>query len=201
MSNDNGLHRLGLDVFSTGMVARMLGVAARTVCKWCDSGKLPHYCIPDSNDRRIERNDLIDFLKKNGVPIPPRLGGPCILVIGRSPPPAFQPGRVIQESDLFTAGRMYQANRPVVVVLDVSGLGAKPALALTQLLKASDPSPFLVVWQAEDQGGLANSLVYLNEGADAVFDSDRVTEMIEAVAHRVIRVCKERLINHGDHSR
>lgn len=54
-------------VFSTGEAAKFCKVAPRTVMKWFDSGKLKGYRIPGSNDRRIPREQLIRFMKDNGM--------------------------------------------------------------------------------------------------------------------------------------
>lgn len=54
-------------VFTTGQIAKVCRVAARTVSKWIDSGELAGYRIPGSLDRRVNRDDLLDFLKRNGM--------------------------------------------------------------------------------------------------------------------------------------
>ena len=59
-------HRLR-NVFTTGEVARICLVAPRTVGKWFDSGRLRGYRIPGSQDRRIPRQYLIEFLMANGM--------------------------------------------------------------------------------------------------------------------------------------
>jgi two-component system, OmpR family, response regulator RpaA len=56
-------------VFTTGQVAKICQVAPRTVSKWFDSGRLKGYRIPGSQDRRIPRDQLIRFLKENGMPL------------------------------------------------------------------------------------------------------------------------------------
>ncbi len=52
-----------LDVrwFTTGQVAKRLGVAPRTVCKWVDSGRLLGFKLPGSKDRRIHPQALAEF--------------------------------------------------------------------------------------------------------------------------------------------
>lgn len=60
-------------VFTTGQVAKMAGVAPRTVAKWFDSGRLKGYRIPGSQDRRIPREYLIKFFKDHDMPIPEEL--------------------------------------------------------------------------------------------------------------------------------
>src|SRR5260370_39809339 len=56
-------------VFTTGQVAKICKVAARTVSKGVDSGRLRGYRIPGSQDRRIPREHLIKFLKEHGMPL------------------------------------------------------------------------------------------------------------------------------------
>ena len=58
------------DVLTTGEVAKICNVAARTVSKWFDSGRLKGYRIPGSQDRRIPREYLIKFINEHGMPMP-----------------------------------------------------------------------------------------------------------------------------------
>src|SRR3954467_14700215 len=62
-------------VFSTGEVARICQVAPRTVSQWLDNDKLHGYRLPPTGviprmnpDRRVERHELIRFLRANGMP-------------------------------------------------------------------------------------------------------------------------------------
>jgi len=56
------------DVLTTGEVASICKVAARTVSKWIDSGRLEGYRIPGSRDRRVTRDALESFIRKHGLP-------------------------------------------------------------------------------------------------------------------------------------
>jgi len=56
-------------VFTTGEVARICNVTIRTVIKWFDSGELKGFKIPNSRDRRIPRENLLEFMQKHGIPI------------------------------------------------------------------------------------------------------------------------------------
>jgi two-component system response regulator RpaA len=57
------------NVFTTGQVARICQVASRTVSKWFDSGKLQGYRIPGSNDRRVPRRNLLEFLRESKIDV------------------------------------------------------------------------------------------------------------------------------------
>ena len=58
----------GKNVLTTGDVARICNVAARTVSKWFDSGQLKGYRIPGSKDRRIPVSELLCFMKAHDMP-------------------------------------------------------------------------------------------------------------------------------------
>jgi hypothetical protein len=64
-------------VLTTGQVADLCGVAARTVAKWFDGGKLPGWRVPESVDRRVYAHHLRAFLLARGCPVPADLGPMC----------------------------------------------------------------------------------------------------------------------------
>jgi excisionase family DNA binding protein len=60
-------------LLTTGMVSKLCGVAARTVSKWADNGRIKHWRVPGSNDRRFFAQDLLQFMRDNSYPIPATL--------------------------------------------------------------------------------------------------------------------------------
>lgn len=48
-------------------VAKRIGCCTRYVAKLVDSGKLPGYRLPGSNERRVLESDLIKFLERYKV--------------------------------------------------------------------------------------------------------------------------------------
>lgn len=56
-------------VFTTGEVARLLGVNINTVIKWFDSGALGGFRLPTSNERRITIIALRKFMSGNRFPM------------------------------------------------------------------------------------------------------------------------------------
>ena len=62
-----------MKIYTTGQVAKLCKVAPRTVSKWFDSGRLKGYRLPGSQDRRIPREELYNFLTEHGMPIPEEL--------------------------------------------------------------------------------------------------------------------------------
>ena len=63
------------DVLTTGEVAKICNVAARTVSKWFDSGQLEGYRIPGSKDRRIPVQGLMKFMQTHGIPLDGLMSG------------------------------------------------------------------------------------------------------------------------------
>jgi excisionase family DNA binding protein len=57
------------DALTTGEVARICNVAARTVSKWIDAGRLEGYRIPGSRDRRVHVAALEAFVAAHGIPV------------------------------------------------------------------------------------------------------------------------------------
>ena len=54
-------------IYTTGQLAKICGVAPRTVSKWIDAGHMRGYKIPGSNDRRVPHAALLHFLRQNGM--------------------------------------------------------------------------------------------------------------------------------------
>ncbi|HUT61109.1 MAG TPA: helix-turn-helix domain-containing protein [Phycisphaerae bacterium] len=116
------------DVLTTGEVAKICHVAPRTVSKWFDRGQLRGYRIPGSRDRRIPMEQLVAFMRANGIPLTGLDGGTRrILIVSEDVPAelmraAESSGRfdVQLAGNGFEAGVIAQQFRPHAVVLDVS---------------------------------------------------------------------------------
>lgn len=60
--------------FTSGHLAKMFQVAPRTISKWIDDGIIEGYRIPGSKDRRVTREKVLSFLKRNPtLPVPSEL--------------------------------------------------------------------------------------------------------------------------------
>ena len=57
------------EVFTTGQVAKLCRVSARTAAKWIDSGMLKGWRIPGGKDRRVSRSELVRFLNEHKMPL------------------------------------------------------------------------------------------------------------------------------------
>ena len=116
---------------STTKVAGLLGVAVRSVAKWIDQGELKAGRTPGGH-RRIEGRDLVEFLKRHGLPVPPELqppSAPRVLIVDDDEAVARWLAEEVQSAhhdwevgsahDGFTAGELVGVWRPDMVILDL----------------------------------------------------------------------------------
>ncbi len=133
------------DVLTTGEVARICQVAPRTVSKWFDQGHLRGYRIPGSRDRRIPVDQLVAFMRANGIPLTGLDGGICrVLVIGNAGPEGAAAEAAARSrleiraaANGFEAGVVAQQFRPHAVVLEV-GAEAGEEIGICRNIKGSD---------------------------------------------------------------
>jgi len=118
------------DVFTTGEVAKICNVAARTVSKWFDSGQLQGYRIPGSKDRRIPVANLMQFMKTHGIPLDGLMSGSTRVLICDSDASVCEAlGKVLGDEtnyevktccDQFSLGIECERFRPHVLLVDLS---------------------------------------------------------------------------------
>ena len=115
---------------TTFAVGEMLHVDPGSVANWIDQGLLRAYRTPGGH-RRVESEDLVNFLRKHKMPIPPELD-PCpvrVLIVDDNPATAQLISEAIQKEhpdyeileahDGFTAGTILGTLRPHLVILDL----------------------------------------------------------------------------------
>ena len=108
----------------------MLGVAVASIAKWIDAGQLKAGRTPGGH-RRIAKKDLIEFLRRQGLPMPPELAvpPPRVLVvddetsitrwIAEEVRAVHADYDVLEAHDGFAAGELVASHKPEVVVLDL----------------------------------------------------------------------------------
>ena len=119
-------------VFTTFETAKLCHVSPLSIINWVNAGRLPAFRTPGGH-RRIRREDLVRFMKDNGIPLPEELregsGKPKILIVDdesgirevlsehfKTRDPAFE---VLTAADGFDASRLVATFRPDVVLLDL----------------------------------------------------------------------------------
>lgn len=179
---------------STETIARMCGVAARTVCKWFDSGKLCGYRIPGkSRPRRVQRKDLIRFLRANDFPLPAELddsrkllmvGAVTGLVERLRLSLAGQMGCVSVES-AFAAGLLVAELHPDTLVVDLT-IGRALAMSMADDLRnnAATANALLIALANEDE---SEPQALYASGYDEVFQKPFDVELLVASIARAER--------------
>ena len=124
-------------VFTTFEAAKLCHVSPLSIINWVNADRLPAFRTPGGH-RRIRREDLAQFMRDNGRPMPDELkqgsGRRRVLIVEDSSSTREalaehlssrpQPFEVVTASDGFEAGRLVGTFRPDVVLLDLrmSGL-------------------------------------------------------------------------------
>jgi two-component system response regulator RpaA len=182
-------------VFTTGQVAKICQVAPRTVSKWFDSGRLKGYRIPGSQDRRIPRDQLIRFLKDNGMPLGQLEEEEWhkVLVIGAEKLFIDRVKEILPESDDykyeiaqsgFEAGIMAGSFHPDTIIVDLA-LGRSEAIQITSNLRKdlSYETTLIVGMASEDEANPEQLKEYgFTEVFKKPFDVALLAERIRTLA-------------------
>ena len=123
----------GKPVFTTFEAAKLCHVSPLSIINWVNAGRLAAFRTPGGH-RRIRREDLILFMRDNGMPLPDELkagsGRRRVLIVDDersicevlAEHLATRPGEpceVATASYGFEAGRLVATFRPDVVILDL----------------------------------------------------------------------------------
>lgn len=119
-------------VFTTFEAARMCHVSPLSIINWVNAGRLPAFRTPGGH-RRIRREDLVAFMRENGLPLPDELRSgssqPRVLVadedrntreaLAQHLSSRSRAYEVQSTGSTFDAGRLLASFRPDVLVLDL----------------------------------------------------------------------------------
>ena len=143
------------DVLTTGEVAKVCNVAARTVSKWFDSGQLHGYRIPGSKDRRIPVSSLTQFMRAHGIPMDGLMAGQTrVLVADDDTGVCTAMTEVLGDetdyevrtcSSVFLLGLECERFRPHVLLLDLGMCGGDPAATIASIRANDDLQGIKVV--------------------------------------------------------
>jgi two-component system, OmpR family, response regulator RpaA len=156
---------IGKTVFTTGQIARLCLVAPRTVSKWFDAGKLKGYRIPTvgntqkGGDRRVDRAELIAFLKSNNMPLrglESIIGRVLLVSCGPATCAALTDAlagcEVRCSPDGFAAGQKVSWWRPETIVVDLS-IGTSNAVSMARAIREAQTdtwTPRLIALAGDD---------------------------------------------------
>lgn len=177
------------ELFTASEVARFCQVDLKTIHNWADRSEIRHFRTPGRH-LRFRREDVLDFLRKYGYPIPE------VLLVGRPKVAVLDDDAEIRDTitadlaetfdvtayeDPICALLAIGANCPDVAVMDaeVSGIGA---LRLVEALRSQDATRHVrAVLYADTEAGKQAAL---DAGASAHVlkpDSARLRETLEAL--------------------
>ncbi len=119
-------------VFTTFETAKLCHVSPLSIINWVNAGRLSAFRTPGGH-RRIRREDLITFMRDNGIPLPDELqegsGLRKVLVVddeagirdllAKHLASRSDPYEVLTAADGFEAGRLVATHKPHVVLLDL----------------------------------------------------------------------------------
>jgi excisionase family DNA binding protein len=123
----------GKPVFTTFEAAKLCHVSPLSIINWVNAGRLSAFRTPGGH-RRIRREDLVMFMRENGLPLPDELkqgsgrrkvlvvddeASICELIAEHLSSRPEKPCEVSTASDGFEAGRLVATFRPEVVILDL----------------------------------------------------------------------------------
>ncbi len=166
-------------VYSTGEAAQICGISQQTIIRCFDRGELKGFLVPGSKFRRIPRDSLIRFMKKNNIPLD-QLGSAKrkVLIVEDDPEIVDLISDLLTRDGRFEtkatdsgyeAGLLTQKFRPHVLILDY-------------LLP--DINGSVVCKTLRDNPDLADTRIIIVSG---VIDKNEVNRLLVAGADEFIR--------------
>lgn len=115
--------------YTSGEVAKFTGVNFRTVIRWIERGELEGYKLPGRGDHRVQHSALLEFMKKNDIPVPKEwlVSKSKVLVVDDDIAMASAIARVFKRlgwevreaHDGFEAGMLLAEFKPEMMTLDL----------------------------------------------------------------------------------
>jgi two-component system response regulator VicR len=177
-------------VFTTGEVAKFIGVNFRTVIRWIDRGELEGYKLPGRGDHRVTRTNLVSFLNRHDIPIPEELQEPTrrVLVVDDDIPMAKAIARVLKRAgwevrmahDGFEAGMELAEFKPSLLCLDLR-MPYMDGFKVLQLTRQKFDMQILkvLVISAQGESDLKKALEYgANHYLTKPFDNEALIDVV-----------------------
>ena len=175
---------------TTGDIAQYCDVNLRTVIRWIDKGNLKGYKLPGRGNNRVIKQDFIDFLKENNMPIPNDFlpSNQSILIVDDDKDMADTIKRILKKGGFqcetaingFLAGSKLMQHKPALMTLDLSMPGLNGFELIEHLRKNEFQDLKILVISALNQESLDKALTL---GADAAlskpFDNDKLLKLID----------------------
>ena len=167
-------------IFTTGEAAELCNVSQQTIIRCFDNGRLNGFRVPGSRFRRIPREDLIVFMRENGMSLDV-LGTstPTILIMETDPTRA---GGIVESigsshraefafaHDAFEAGIALERSQPDLVVIGSEFDQLDPIAVRRRLTECKGPSSRIVVFLGERESVHGRHL--MRNGIDSCIEGE-----------------------------
>jgi len=147
--------------YTTGEIAKILGININTVIKWFDGKQLKGFRLPGSHERRVPYETLKDFMRANELPLELL---PAPEESGRGYRRAY-PRKVVSLSAELALSSGSEAVTVPVSVINISRLGAKAEVESGQGLSIpTPPVEVLLKFTSEPLSGfeVKSHLIHIN---------------------------------------
>lgn len=143
--------------FSSGEVAKICDVTARTVIRWIGAGRLNAFKLPGRGNNRISETDLLSFLSQNNMPIPPDIepvdDKVCVIVTDDQYL-LKHAKRIARDANFMVstfnnsieAGFEIAFKKPALLVLDADLTNADPHQIRDQIERSIDYHPDFIIF-------------------------------------------------------
>lgn len=179
------------DLLSTGEAARLCNVSQQTIIRCFDNGRLHGFRVPGSRFRRIPRNELLRFMRENGIPTDALASAARrILIVDNDAQSSTLLAGALQRSggydvetasDPFDAGVAVATHNPHLIVLDAALAGLRPDAAVRRLRARAETERTVVVC-VHGAASQSDIETLRTAGADEVvrrpFSVDRLVERV-----------------------
>jgi len=144
---------------TTGKIAKLCGVAPRTVSSWFDSGRLKGFRIPPQNpeaknqgDRRVPIEELLRFLIDNNMPREGILSSKIVMMgvsehIVSQIQELDEDLELINTRDQFQFGMLVNSHLPALTITDVAAMGVHSSNNVAKTLKTVDALSIGLVYE------------------------------------------------------
>ena len=150
--------------FTTHEAGQLLGVSLPTVINWIKAGRLSAHRTPGGH-RRIERDTLVAFIRRHGLPMPPELleesSAPRVLVLMGSKGDLEPILELVRRAGLRAMGAKGMLSigfalgqaAPDAVILDLASLGARAMSIFAELsaIHGYRPPPLFALGDTSDE--------------------------------------------------
>ncbi len=179
---------------TTGEIAKYCDVHYRTVIRWIERGEMRSHKLPGRGDNRVQVDDFIAFLKKNGLPVPEDLQNQSIdiLIVEHDSQFAALLQKIVERAgfscmiadDGFHAGVLLGMMQPTMMLVDVSVPGMNGFTVLKTIRnEANLAATKIIVLTATGQERMNEAL---RVGADAVLQKPFDNEILLSEVNRLM---------------